>query len=278
MNSWCRLYAILARCAPVGVIFRRGPSNWVKVIKWHTETDTFEHGQWFKGRIYERRGDVSPDGSLMVYFASKQSTAQFQGDYSYSWTAVSRPPYLTALALYPKGDTWNGGGLFEDNRTLWLNHPDHSSTPHPDHVPPKSFRVRNNIEIFGEDRSIVDKRLRRDGWTCKQPADIWPGGYVHKEGIWERDGLHMILQEIDFQAYAGPYIFHYAINDTSLGRCTWGDWDQQGRLVIAQEGKLWAVTVNDDVITKREIADFNDDEPQPIDSPEWARRWQPVRG
>lgn len=273
MSSWCRLYAILARRAPVGVIFRRGPSNWVKVIKWHTETDTFEHGQWFKGRIYERRGDLSPDGSLMVYFASKQTTAQFQGDYSYSWTAVSRPPYLTALALYPKGDTWNGGGLFEDNRSLWLNHPAHASTPHPDHVPPKTFRVHGGIDVFGEDRSIVNKRLRRDGWTCIQPADIRPGGYVHKEGIWERNGLRMILQEIDFQAYAGPYIFHYTIHDIALGRCTWGDWDHQGRLVIAQEGKLWAVETNDGAITRREIADFNDDEPEPIDSPHWARHW-----
>jgi hypothetical protein len=68
-----RLFVILARRAPVGVIFRRGPSPWVQLIRWDTEHDRFEHGQWFHGRIYERRCDLSPDGSLLIYFASKFS-------------------------------------------------------------------------------------------------------------------------------------------------------------------------------------------------------------
>ena len=45
----CRLPVILARAAPIAVIFRRGPSKLVELIKWHTDTDTFERGQWFKG-------------------------------------------------------------------------------------------------------------------------------------------------------------------------------------------------------------------------------------
>ena len=49
----CRLLVILAREAPVGVIFRRGPSRRVELIQWHTDTDRFEREQWFKGRINE---------------------------------------------------------------------------------------------------------------------------------------------------------------------------------------------------------------------------------
>jgi hypothetical protein len=64
-----RLHMILARKAHTAVIFRRGPSKWVQLIKWNTDTDDFDLGQWFHGRIYERRCDLSPDGSLLVYFA-----------------------------------------------------------------------------------------------------------------------------------------------------------------------------------------------------------------
>src|SRR5690349_2052072 len=66
-----RLFAILARNAPKGVILRRGPSKWVELILWDTANDTFERGQWFKGRIYERGCDLSPNGSYFLYFGSK---------------------------------------------------------------------------------------------------------------------------------------------------------------------------------------------------------------
>lgn len=116
MASGVRVYALLARDRPRAVIFRRGPSKQVLVLGWRTDNDTFYLGQWLKGRIYERRCDLSPRGQRLVYFAAK-----FRGSY-YSWTAVSRPPYLTALALWPKADTWGGGGLFASEDELLLNH------------------------------------------------------------------------------------------------------------------------------------------------------------
>jgi hypothetical protein len=58
MKSAIRLYVILARKSPLGVVFRRGPSNQVLLIKWNTADDSFEYGQWLKGRIYERRCDL----------------------------------------------------------------------------------------------------------------------------------------------------------------------------------------------------------------------------
>src|SRR5258708_4438626 len=125
----CRLFVIPARDKPVAVILRRGPSGWYHVIRWHTDTDLFEHGAWFRGRIYEERCDVSPDGALFVYFAlqGRKSKTSYAG----SWTAVSRPPWLHALALWPQGDTWGGGGHFEGNRTVILA--TSSITTHPDH-------------------------------------------------------------------------------------------------------------------------------------------------
>lgn len=65
-----RLHVILAREAPKAVVFRRGPTGQVCTLGWDLETDTFTMGQWLKGRIYEYRSDLSPDGELMIYFAA----------------------------------------------------------------------------------------------------------------------------------------------------------------------------------------------------------------
>lgn len=36
--------------------------------------------------------------------------------------AISKPPYLTAIALWKKYGTFGGGGLFETTRKIHLNH------------------------------------------------------------------------------------------------------------------------------------------------------------
>jgi len=125
-----RLFVVLAREAPVGVILRRGPAAWYHVVLWHTDTDLFEHGAWFKGRIYEERCDLSPDGQLLLYFALQGS--RWRTSYRGTWTAVSRPPWLHALVLWPQGDTWGGGGRFVGKRkvALWTGMP---LVTHPDH-------------------------------------------------------------------------------------------------------------------------------------------------
>jgi len=54
----------------------------------------------------------------MIYFAAKFKQEKNQ----YTWTAISKPPYLTAIALWKKEDTFDGGGLFESTRKIYLNH------------------------------------------------------------------------------------------------------------------------------------------------------------
>src|SRR3954471_8954564 len=111
-----RLYVLVARAHRRAVIFRRGPTRLVRLLSWNLANDTIEPGQWFKGRIYERRCDLSPDGELLAYFAATHRPPY------HSWTAISRPPWLTALTLWPKGDGWGGGGLFESPLWFKLNH------------------------------------------------------------------------------------------------------------------------------------------------------------
>ena len=98
------MFVLLARKAPVAVVFRRGPSKHVLLVRWNLSDDSFEAGQWLKGRVYERRCDVSEDGERLIYFAANYRARDAQR----TWTAVSRPPDFTALALWPKGDAWGG--------------------------------------------------------------------------------------------------------------------------------------------------------------------------
>ena len=113
-----KLFVIPATQEPTAVIIRRGPSRWFHVIQWDTRRDTFTHGSWFKGRIYEDRCDISPDGRLFLYFVHQGSRGG--AEFTHAWTAVSRTPWLQALTLWPQGTTYGGGGRFIDNRTITL--------------------------------------------------------------------------------------------------------------------------------------------------------------
>lgn len=158
-----RLHILLASEARVGVVFRRGPANAVCTVRWDRETDTFEIGQWFRGRIYERRSDLSADGRHLIYFArGGRRHEETKG----SWTAISRAPWLHAVTRYGKGDCWQGGGLFTSNEKYWLNG--------------CHFLVRQDAAGLGEDSayqpegsfgaecpSVYYRRLLRDGWQLE---------------------------------------------------------------------------------------------------------------
>ncbi len=154
------VFVISARQAPVAVVFRRGPSKQVLLLKWNLKTDKLEPGQWFKGRIYERRCDLSPSGDLLIYFAAKFKPPL------YSWTAISRPPFLTALALWPKADAWGSGGVFDTDASVRLNH-----LPGEEDLAP-GFSLRGNVKVTrfgphsgrGEDFPIYHFLLERNGW------------------------------------------------------------------------------------------------------------------
>jgi hypothetical protein len=111
-----RIFGVVARAAPRVVLIRRGPTNHVQLITWDTVKHEFHVGQWLKGRIYEQRCDLSPSGQKFIYLAANHKPIGLG-----TWTAVSRPPYLTALVVWDNRGTWGGGGLFETERTIALN-------------------------------------------------------------------------------------------------------------------------------------------------------------
>lgn len=300
----CRVYVILARSAPIGVILRRGPTRWVQVLKWRTDTDEFEAGQWFRGRIYERRCDLSPDGAFFVYFAAKfnrmlprisflrtliqkMSSVPVTDSYEGTWTAVSRPPYLTALALWPKGDCWAGGGLFETSTNLWLNHGKWEAKPHRDHQP-KGFTVEHNPRAGGEDYPVWSRRMARDNWSRVQKGS-YPytrdGGWrTERPEIWERIGpdgqtrLRYQHDAIDFDVPGGQYIESFTLlraglPDLSIEGARWAEWDQAGRLVFVREGNIFAAELNGETLSETLLIDLNPNKPHRMKAPEWATNW-----
>lgn len=195
----CRLSLVFASETPIAVILRRGPSDRVEVIKWNTSTDSFETGQWLHGKIYGERCGLSPDGQLLVYFAAKfgkiGKTRKAEG-YESTFTAVSKPPFLTALALWPQGNTWGGGGRFIDNTTLRLAYgadgtrvPRYghtelfmSSLPkhHPDHSP-GPLRIQTDL-----DRYVADCDFKVD--SAGYPEAEWTGKDHNARAIFTRKG------------------------------------------------------------------------------------------
>lgn len=113
MDIPARIHVLLAQKSPQAIVIRRGPSRQTAVIGWDRSDDSFTVGQWFMGKIYHYRSDLSPDGRYWIYFAMSA--------HGQTWTAVAKTPYLKALDFYPKGDAWNGGGLFSCNKSYWLN-------------------------------------------------------------------------------------------------------------------------------------------------------------
>ncbi|OWT81106.1 MULTISPECIES: hypothetical protein [unclassified Achromobacter] len=253
-----RLYAILAREARTAVIFRRGPTKQVQLIRWDLRTDTFEHGQWLKGRIYERRCDLSPSGRLLVYFAATNRPPIG------SWTAISKPPFLTALALWPKTDSWGGGGIFEDENTLLLNHaPEHDAHGF---EPAAGTRLKPGMQVKpcgpwsgrGEDDPINAVLRERAGWRDAEIGEGELGGLratalyrYSKPRVIEKAGangrrLQRVLHGVGVQQKPWYALDHRVLDRegtvlVSIPESDWADWDG-GDLLFARGGCLYRLS------------------------------------
>ena len=266
----CRLWVLMARQAQAAVILRRGPTRWVELILWGTKKDQFQRGQWFHGRIYEERCDLSPDGTKFVYFASKYGHKP-DADMPDTWTAISKPPYFTALALWPHEDAYGGGGLFVDDQRLW--HADENRV-HP------RFSLKGLIEVTDAVLGVtfyekfLDDRLylmfRHAGWDVLEQKG-------RRQFKWKRAspvGKGELLMDRSFRPPHYNLVLTNKRAEPQAFEAEWADWDQSGRLVIARQGKVLAGKWDRHRgLRFEELADFNGDRPESIEAPEWARRW-----
>ena len=259
-----RLHGLLARDAPVGVVLRRGPSNAVATFLWDRATDTFQLGQWVRARVYERRSDLSPDGRHLIYFAR---TARWQSETKGSYTAISRAPWLKAVALFGKGDCWNGGGLFTTKDCYWLNDGCGHFTLHDSAEVRRDEKFRAEGGYGGECLSVYYPRLLRDGWSRKEPAgatiseriDVFekplPQGWVLRK---------YAHADVDHPVGTSCYWDTHELDHPALGRrLTFPKWEWAERdgetLVWAEEGRLHRAALDEAGLEDaRVLYDFNE--------------------
>jgi hypothetical protein len=262
-SSFARIHVLLARDAPLGIVIRRGPSKQVATIGWNRNTDQFIVGQWLKGRIYERRSDLSPDGKYFIYFAMN---GKWNSETKGSWTAISQAPYLKAIGLWSKGDCWHGGGMFTKAGHYWIN----------DVYGHESLLVSSKLKrdaaqsaggVGGECLGVYFPRLLRDGWKLVSEPDfssaapsVWafdkfaPGGWILRK---------LAHATLDHPPGKGCYYDTHQLLHKASGECLdcatweWADIDR-GRLSWSESGKLFAARLEPKgFVDSRELYDFN---------------------
>lgn len=271
-----RVHIILAREARTAIAIRRGPSKAVCTMLWDRRTDTFRLGQWLRGRIYERRCDLSPDGKHFLYFAMNgRRNSEMKG----SWTAVSRVPWLQAIGLWANGSCWNGGGLFMTNNSYWLNVPVFGHEPR---LQPRHMNQHESHPFHahygGECPGVYYIRLQRDGWKLlgHHVADgeeiatfekRLPKGWILKKFAHASSG---------HPAGAGCYFDRHEIVHSGRPQrleCDGWEWaDLDGdRVVWIARGVLHASRLNaEGLASARRLHDFNPMEFEAIAAPRAA--------
>ena len=269
-----RVHVILAKNSDSGIIIRRGPSKSVCTIGWDRRNDTFELGQWLKGRIYERRCDLSPDGKHFIYFAMN---GKWSSAVNGSWTAISRVPYLKAIGLWANGSCWNGGGLFVSDSRYWLNACTYGHEAK--HTPPnltEHDKFPFHEAYGGECPGVYYIRLQCDGWKLvrhtKQSAnDAYtvfrkplPLGWVL-----EKTAHETIDHPVGKGCYFDTHRLLHPNDDVTLDfpNWEWADLDRQ-RLVWIDCGVLRTATImKDGPSCINDLYDFNEMSFKAIEAP-----------
>jgi len=209
------LWVLFADAAHRAVVLRKGPTQCYRLSLWDTQTDVFTHGQWMKGFV--TLWDLSPQGDLLLYFA-QQYNGRHNRERAYDplnaeplrrqghpkrphrkvpcyirekvrvrdnmgiWTALSRPPYFSALAIWPScfiwtrsarwgikpnfgtGLGWSGGGWFGSRNDIVLHETEDGLVPKLNVPDPLAVRVRCATE---EERT----RLHPYPFSATRPYD-----------------------------------------------------------------------------------------------------------
>ena len=266
-----RVYGIPAANAPVVAVIRRGPSDWVHVGAWNTADDVYTAGGWMRGVIYPQKCDLSPDGRWFAYSAMKVGANWPAGDV---YEAISRLPWLTALAAWNSGTTYTRGLHF-------VADPADTNVGQPDVGDATSLLARYGIcwttaaQFAAEHRhgwrESADTPDRAAGgpWDENRSVEMVkprPGGdeTLHVEGRYAafRSG----------QPDEGPPVYWIGRGDEIelLEGVQWADWDKGGRLLRATtDGQLLAGATD----SAQEIVDLSRLVPEAGPPPDWANRW-----
>lgn len=259
-------------------VLRRGPSDWWHVGRWRLDQPAYEPGAWFRDALYPQKCDLSPDGRWLAYSALKMSAAWAAGSI---YEAVSRLPWLTALAAWEAGTTYTRGVHFDgDAGVCDLGTPDVGDA--------SPCLARYGIKLNPVDQFAVE---RRRGWRETATTPLRATG-----GPWDED-RDVAMEKAQPGAPGGPklvvegsyagfrsmpdwhdqpavYSLEGADDIDLLDGVQWADWDRTGRLLVAtRSGTIQVRTVDgggSDIVWSHDLSGFAPD-PQP--APPWASEW-----
>jgi hypothetical protein len=212
----------------------------VRIILWDRDTDQFTPGQWFKGKIYPDRSDISPDGRHMIYFAmggASWAIPKTDG----TWTAISRVPSLTALALWQEGGTRGGGGMFTSNNSYWLD--SYHEAPLRDETKLKRSFTRPAVS-----------RMERDAWIRKETGQKTKTFLSYEKrlspGCILRLTQRFLTRRYELESQHGHTL--------EFPTWDWAEWDRK-RLVWAEQGCIRAASLGPKGLSAaRTLCDFNE--------------------
>ncbi len=242
-----RLHVLIASNSDKAIVIRRGPSKHTCVLSWDRKKNTFEVSQWLKGRIYERRSDICPSGKYWIYFAMN---GKWNSEAKGAWTAIAKAPWLKAITLFAKGDCWNGGGLFLDDTTYWLNDGYGHESLFDSREVKRDGSYEPQNQYGGECLHVYYNRLQREGWILRNRSEK---GKWNSESVFEKElPKNWIIRKICHEQVDSPkgkgcyWDEHLLLNENGdiLAKPTW-EWAEwvDNSIVFAEGGSLYRTTI-----------------------------------
>jgi hypothetical protein len=224
---------------------------------------------------------LSPDGSLLVGAYNNYTTGEgARRRVTQNWTAVSRPPYFSALALWIAPDAYNGGGIWTQNKALGLNNHPYSCIK----TKPMGKGYRSHdLNLGAEEYWLYELLLAKRGWELVPGPDIDPedlASYPRRKGF-ETGEIRYAESNAGDEYHWLPEETWELRDITGKIRRTWEkrppetvwiDVDHRGRVLIAENGCLYAWSGFPEGKPKL-VADLNGNRFEEIRPPASARKW-----
>ena len=241
-------------------------------------TGVYEPGAWFRGRLYPHRWDVSPGGRWFCYFTYnyKHNSDWPCGE---TYNAVSRLPWLRALAAWRETGTYSYGYHFTTDPTIW-----EIGQPTVGDAGPC-----RGVCGVAQIRPSQFPTERRRGWVesaetlPRDPDDMWderrqvvmekpkPGSarvtLSVRGGRWADRAWPVLMPPAPT-----PYRLNRGGVQHELAGVVWADWTADGRMAVATTSGMLQLRDGDSGRAVSEVA-LPDGEPRPQPAPAWAESW-----
>ena len=257
-------------------VLRRGPTEWSHVGRWDVARGVYEPGAWIRANLYPERCDLSPDGRWLCYFTLKMPGRWKAGS---TYVAISRLPWLAALAAWGTCGTWTRGAHFVDDPSVW-------GVGDPDEGDAGPCRRKFGLAVTRPASFAVE---RRRGWTetpdtpPRAAGDMWDERrtlITMEKPQPKRDGQVRLRvrgrfaafrdgrsKDVSYEVVAGDQL-------NALDDAQWADWDADGRLLVAtRDGRLQIRELS--TSGSRVVSEANPaaETPHPKAPPTEALRW-----